>query len=359
MPSDSLSSHTVFRMPAEWEPHTATWLAWPHNVDTWPGRLERVERFFAELVRTIADYEPVQILAGDGEVARRANRSVGNLPNVRLHSISTNDAWIRDFGPTFVIGEPDGATAIVDWNYDAWGGKYPPFDLDQQATARIAGELGLRRFVPNVVLEGGAIDVNGRGSVLVTEQCLLDAGRNSQLAQGDVERLLADYLSASHAIWLGRGIVGDDTDGHVDQLARFVGPRVVVAPLEEDPQDPNYEPLQENWRRLTSARDQDGKVLEVIRLPMPRPIFDGANRLPASYANFFVINGAVLVPTFDDPADRQARRILEQVFPDRQVRGLYCGDLVAGLGGIHCITQQQPATPIGEAKAMEPRANAQ
>ena len=338
-----LPARLGYRMPAEWEPHAATWLAWPHNVETWPGTFGPIPAVWAELVRTIAPFEPVRILAGGEELMREARATVGHLANVTLYDIPTNDAWIRDYGPTFLAGPPDAPPAVVDWGYNAWGGKYPPFDLDNLAAERIAESTGRRRFSPGIVFEGGAIDVNGRGTVLAARPCLLHENRNPQLSAKALERYLADYLGAEHVLWLEAGMAGDDTDGHVDQLARFVGPSTVVAAREEDPADENHAVLEANYERLTRMTDQDGRPLEVVPLPMPRPVYHADTRLPASYANFSIANRLVVVPQFSDPADGRACEILSRLFPKRRVCGLPAADLAWGLGTYHCVTQQEPA----------------
>ena len=330
-----------YRMPAEWEPHAATWLSWPRNLNTWPGKFGPIPAVWEELARTIAEFEPVHILAGGEAVMRQAQRMVGDVPNITLHDVPTNDVWIRDHGPTFLAGPP-GAPALVNWIYNAWGGKYPPFDLDNRVPRQIAEITGRRCFDPQIVFEGGAIDVNGHGTVLVAEQCLLNPNRNPKLTRGDIEWYLAEYLGISKVLWLRADIIGDDTDGHVDQSARFVGPRTVVAALEEDPEDANYASLEANFERLQKMTDQDGRPLEIVPLPMPRPIYYQEQRLPASYANFYIANGLVVVPQYGDPADQRALRILGELFPDREIRGLGAVDLVWGLGTYHCATQQQP-----------------
>jgi len=332
-----------YHMPAEWAPHAATWLAWPHNRDSWPDKFEPVPYIWAEFVRLLAEHEPVHILAGGEEVRAEAERLVGDVPGVTLHDIRTNDAWTRDHGPTFLVGPPGAPPALVDWEYNAWGGKYPPFDDDNRVPRQIAELQGRRRYAPGIVLEGGAIDVNGRGTLLTTEQCLLNPNRNPGLSREQVEAYLLDYLSVRHVLWLGEGIEGDDTDGHIDELARFVGPRTVVAMLEEDASDANYGPLQDNFRRLLSFADEEGRPLEVVPLPMPRPMHHNGQRLPASYANFYIANGLVVVPQYDDPADARVLETFVRLFPDRRVRGLRAVDLAWGLGAFHCITQQQPA----------------
>jgi agmatine deiminase len=285
----------------------------------------------------------VNVRAGGAAVMAEAKSLVGGIPQVHLHDIPTNDAWTRDHGPTFLVGAPGSPPALVDWGYNAWGGKYPPFDLDDAVPRHIAELTGRHRFTPGIILEGGAIDPNGRGTVLTTEQCLLNPNRNPRLNRADMERYLADYLGAKKVLWLGEGIEGDDTDGHIDELARFVGPRTVVAAWEENRDDFNHRPLRDNLERLKQMTDQDGQPLEVIPLPMPRPIFHDGQRLPASYCNFYIANGVVIVPQFDDPADRTVMEILGRQFPDREIIGVPARDLVWGLGAFHCITQQEPA----------------
>ena len=335
-----------YRLPAEWEPHAATWLAWPHNRETWPGMFDRIPPVWTELVRLVCRFEPLHVLAGGGEVMAQARAMVGHLPDVTLHDVATNDAWIRDHGPTFLAGPANLPCALVDWKYNAWGGKYPPFDLDDRVPTEIAEITGRRRFRPEIVLEGGAIDTNGRGSFLAAEDCLTDVNRNPEFSRHDAECYLADYLGARHVIWLRGSIAGDDTDGHVDQLARFVGPTTVVTAVEQSPEDENYAPLQANHERLNQAVDQDGNRLDLITLPMPQPIRCQQERLPASYVNFYVANGLVVVPQFDDPADEEAIQILGQAFPDREVRGLPAVDLACGLGAYHCITLHEPDTRL-------------
>ncbi len=331
-------------MPAEWAPHAATWIAWPHKLESWPGKFEPIPPLYARLIRTISRFEHVHVLAGGEAVMAQAKSLVGSVPNVILLDIPTNDAWTRDHGPTFLVGPPGAPAALVDWGYNAWGGKYPPFDLDDAVPSEhIAAWSGRRRFVPGIILEGGAIDSNGHGTILTTEQCLLNPNRNPQLDRADVERYLADYLGAKKVLWLGEGIEGDDTDGHIDELARFVGPRTVVAPLENDPADFNYKPLRENFERLKHMTDQDGQPLEIVALPMPRPIYFEDQRLPACYCNFYMLNGAAIVPQFDDPADSEVVQILSRLLPGREIIGLPARDLVWGLGAFHCITQQEPA----------------
>ncbi|MBP87608.1 MAG: agmatine deiminase [Planctomycetaceae bacterium] len=353
-----------YRWPAEWEPHAATWLSWPHNPDTWPGKFEVIPERYTEFVRTIARFEPVNILAGGEVVMSVAASLVADIPDVRLYNIKTNDAWCRDHGPIFVVEEkgsgpigakhPSGRSgqldltpflppAIVDWGYNAWGGKYPPFDADNTVTEQVAVQLQRKRFVPGLVLEGGAIEGNGRGTILTTESCLLNPNRNENMTREQMEDYLSSYLGANNVLWLSRGeLAGDDTDGHVDQLARFIDSHTIVAAWENDSSDVNHESLKANFEQLEGMADQDGNGFTIVRLPLPKPKFCQGQRLPASYCNFYITNGAVIVPQFDDAADEEAVRILEGLFPDREVIGLPSIDLVWGLGSFHCLTQQEP-----------------
>ncbi len=336
-----------YRWPAEWEPQASVWLSWPRNPATWPEHFEPVPGEFAQFVRLIAEYEPVNILAGGNEgVMAQAKSLVGNVPNVTLHDIPTNDAWCRDHGPTFLSRSPSllfSSSALIDWEYNAWGGKYPPFDLDNQVPRRIAEIQGRRAFTPGIILEGGAIEGNGEGTILTTESCLLNPNRNPQLDRAGVERYLRDYLGARKILWLSGGeIAGDDTDGHIDQIARFVNPTTVVCSLCDDPADENYEPTQQNLVELQAMSDQDGRPLNVLPLRLPRPLFCDGQRLPAGYANFLIINGAVIVPQFGDPADDEALRTLAPLFPGRDVRGCPSLNLIWGLGSFHCLSQQEP-----------------
>jgi agmatine deiminase len=338
-----------YRMPAEWEPHRGTWLSWPHKEASWPGKFGPVPTIFTQMVRRLADHEEVHInVAGpamEQEVRRLLADAGADSGNVFFHYHPTNDAWCRDHGPIFVQREEDGrrGEAIIDWKYNAWGGKYPPYDLDDVIPTRIAEELGLPLFHPGIVMEGGSIDVNGRGTLLTTEACLLNPNRNPALDRSEIEDYLRGYLGVSHILWLGEGIVGDDTDGHVDDLTRFVDPTTVVTVIEDDPADENYEPLQSNLERLNRMTDQDGQPLRVVTLPMPHPLWHGDQRLPASYANFYIANGVVLLPTYDQARDEEAGATLQSLFPTREIVGIDCTDLVWGLGAFHCVTQQWPA----------------
>jgi len=366
--SDGDEAHPVpaalgYRMPAEWEPHAATWLAWPHNRHDWPGKFGPVPWVYAEIVRLLSRAEPVNVLVKGHGMERRAAdvlaRAGADLSRVAFVKVKTDRVWTRDTGPTFVVNDraerPEDRVGLIDWRFNGWA-KYDDHTRDDRVPRKIARRLGFRRWKPRVpvgggsarvVMEGGAFDVNGRGTLLTTEECLLGEvqARNPGLDREGVEKVFADQLGVSHVVWLGRGISGDDTHGHVDDIARFVDPGTVVAAVESRESDPNYEPLQDNWRRLQGARDQDGRPLRVAALPMPAPVVFDGQRLPASYANFYVANGLVLVPTFNDPNDRRALNLLADLFPDREVVGVHGVDLVLGLGTLHCLTQQQPAGP--------------
>jgi agmatine deiminase len=346
-----------YRMPAEWEPHEATWLAWPHNSQDWPGKFQGIQWIYADIVRHLAKREQVHILVNDRSAESRARQALlrSNVPeaNIHFHRWATDRVWTRDSGPIFVKREATkDRVAITNWRFNGWA-KYSNWKKDDQFPALAARQLGLPMWEPliesngrqhRVVLEGGSIDVNGQGAMLTTEECLLSdvQRRNPTLTRADLECVFADYLGVSTVIWLGRGIAGDDTHGHVDDIARFVAPGRVVAVVETNRQDENYGPLQQNVKQLRRSTDQSGSSLEVIELPMPAPVVYRGQRLPASYANFYVANGLVLVPTFNDPNDRNALNTLAALFPDREIIGIHCGDFIWGLGAIHCMTQQQP-----------------
>ena len=342
-----------YRWPAEWELHAGTWIAWPHNEQTWPGEFAHIPAIFQQLVATLLRWEPVHLLASESTIAGQAKEQLQPLASsanhpLHWHDIGTNDAWIRDFGPTFVVrkSSPEGPNLLagIDWPYNAWGGKYPPYDLDQQASKRILSDLEVDQFCPTMVLEGGAIEGNGAGTVITTESCLLNANRNPRWTRSMAEQVLQDYLSAEQFIWLsGKGLEGDDTDGHIDQLVRFVDSSTVVAATCDDPSDPCYQPLRENLALLEQSAPIAGQALEVIPLPLPQPVEHEGQRLPASYCNFYIANGGIIVPQFDDPHDQLAREILQTCFPAREVVGLPASKLVWGLGTVHCLTQQQPA----------------
>ncbi len=344
----------AFRMPGEWEPHEATWLGWPHNVTDWPGRFAPIPWVYGEIVRKIAEGEAVRILVpskSHESRARRVLKRVGAATDrVEFFRWPTDRGWTRDFGPICVRREhPKPEVAIARFRFNGWA-RYPDWKKDNLVPERVARalDLKLRRAVfkgQPVVLEGGSIDVNGHGAVLTTEECLLDPFvqvRNPGFKRADYERVLLENIGAHHTIWLGRGIAGDDTHGHVDDLCRFVNERTMVLCREDDPKDPNHRALADNRDRLADVRLADGSKPEVVDLPMPAPlVFDG-RRLPASYANFYIANACVLVPTFNDPNDRVALGALAELIPDRPVVGIHAVDLVWGLGTLHCLTQQQP-----------------
>jgi agmatine deiminase len=342
-----------YRMPAEWEPHAATWLAWPHRRTDWPGRFEPIPWVYAEIIRTLTRHEKVFLIVRGRQMLDRLTttlQSAGvDLTTVDGFIHPTDRSWVRDSGPIFVVND-SGERAVLDWHFNAWA-KYPDWTRDDRLPTFVAEQHGLRSWQPRVrgwrvVLEGGSIDVNGQGLMLTTEECLLSKtqARNPPLDRADYEQLFADYLGVKKVLWLGSGIAGDDTHGHVDDLARFVNPRTVVTVVEKNPDDVNYRPLQDNLDRLKGMTDLDGGKLEVVTLPMPAPlVFDGT-RLPASYANFYIANGVVIVPTFNDPADRVALGTLAELFPDREVVGIHCVELVWGFGTLHCMTQQEPAS---------------
>jgi agmatine deiminase len=341
-------------MPAEWERHEATWLAWPHRLSDWPGKFATIPWVYGEIVRKLAPGEIVRVLVPDAGHEKRARRVLArigvDLARVEFFRFPLDRGWARDFGPIFVKNEAAREVAIARFHFNAWA-KYPDWRKDDRVPERAARALGIPlRAVEHegkpVVLEGGSIDVNGRGTLLTTEECNLDPVvqvRNPGLGRDGFERVVREGLGATKVIWLGAGIAGDDTHGHVDDLARFVSPTRVLLCRETDPADANYRPLEENRERLQGARNADGERIEVVPLPMPRPLLLDGQRLPASYANFYVANGAVLVPTFNDPADREALGILAEHFPDRTVCGIHSVDLVWGLGTLHCLSQQQPA----------------
>jgi agmatine deiminase len=338
-----------FHMPAEWRPHAATWLTWPKDPETWPDRVSQVEEIYIEMMAALTPHETVNLLVDD-EVTEHEVFGRCMFPsaaNIRFHHIPTVDSWMRDYGPNFLI-DGRGRAAFNDWIFNAWGNKYETLKHDDRVPLFLEPVLEMRRFEPGIVLEGGAIDVNGAGCVLTTEQCLLNANRNPHLSRDEIEDYLKNYLGVSKVLWLGEGIVGDDTDGHIDDIARFVGPNTIVCVLEEDPQDPNYDLLQDNLARLKSMTDTSGRPFEIVTLPMPGALggtsTDTRNldRLPASYANFYIANGVVLAPVFAHVNDQRAVETLQRVFSDRRVVPINCEPLVWGMGTIHCVTQQQP-----------------
>ena len=336
-----------FRMPAEWEPHAATWLSWPRRDGiSFPDAYESVQPAFAKMVQALTESEKVCINVRDtvheNEVRATLRESRVSADGVEFFHIPTNEPWCRDHGPMFLVRDPEPKSAVVDWDYNAWGWKYPPFDLDDEVPTRIGGKLGLQVFAPGMVLEGGSIDVNGSGTLLTTKSCLLNPNRNPDLTQPEIEQRLRDFIGVKHILWLGDGIVGDDTDGHIDDLTRFIDRTTVVTAIEEDPEDENYAPLQENLAMLREMSVEDGMPLGVFTLPMPHAIVRQGQRLPASYANFYVANKVVLLPVFADVHDQWAIAVLQKAFPDRRIVPIDCRELIWGLGAFHCLTQQQP-----------------
>jgi agmatine deiminase len=340
-----------YRVPAEWERHEATWLSWPRREGiSFPGSFDRVMPALRAMVEALVDNRQsgsdseqvcINVCNGAHEAEARAVLKDVDLARVTFYRIPTNEPWCRDHGPIFLTRDADPKLAVVDWDYNAWGGKYPPCDLDEVVPTRMAETLKLPVFYPHMILEGGAIDVNGAGALLTTESWLLNKNPKPKLSLEEIEQRLRDFLGVSEILWLGPGIAGDDTDGHIDDIARFVSERKVVAVVEEDRDDENYEPLQENLARLR-AMEINGAKIDIVTLPMPKKIVREGLRLPASYANFYIANTCVLAPTFADPADEIALSILQQSFPDRRVIGLDCRELIWGLGTFHCLTQQQP-----------------
>jgi agmatine deiminase len=352
-----------YRMPAEWEQHEATWLAWPHNPEDWPGKFQTIPWVYAEIVRLLSARERVHILVNDAKAEQRAQgileRAGATLERAQFHQWPTNRVWTRDSGPIF-IRNAAAQVAVTNWHFNAWA-KYSDWQLDDQVPERVTELLGVPEWEPSVeladgskrrlVLEGGSIDTNGKGILLTTEECLLSKiqERNPGVGQERLEQAFQDFLGIGQVIWLGRGIAGDDTHGHVDDISRFVGPETIVTAVEPDTSDANHEPLAENLKRLKAARTANGKQFTLVELPLPRSVIFRGQRLPASYANFYIANGLVLAPTFNDPNDRVALNILAEVFPGREVIGIHSVDLVWGLGTLHCMTQQQPAAyPTGD-----------
>src|SRR5881409_1855716 len=345
MSSTQTPAQLGYRMPAEWEPHAATWLSWPRREGiSFPDSFDDVLPTLREMVAALIESEPVCINVINGAHEAEARAVLDVLPQecITYYEIPTNEPWCRDHGPIFLTRNADPKLAIVDWDYNAWGNKYPPFNLDEVVPTRVAEVLKVPVFYPHMILEGGSIEVNGAGAALTTESCLLNKNRNPNLSRGEIEQRLRDYLGIRDILWLGDGIAGDDTDGHIDDLARFVTEQTVVAVIEGNRDDENYEPLRENLTRLREMKI-DHRNLEIITLPMPKKMIREGLRLPASYANFYIANTCVLMPTFADPNDEAALSVLRECFPDRRVIGIDCRELIWGLGTFHCLTQQQPA----------------
>lgn len=344
---DRLPKELGYYFPAEFAPQSAMWLSWPHKEASWPGKIESIYPVYSQFVRLVSEGQVVNINIADEQMKARAISHL-QAANVDLHKVTffmhpTNDAWCRDHGPAFLINpSATQKKVIVDWGYNAWGGKYPPFDLDDVVPTRIAEHYGIPVFHPGIVMEGGSVDFNGRGSVLTTTSCLLNENRNPELSQKDIERYLIDYYGVDNILWLGDGIVGDDTDGHIDDITRFVNADTVVTVIEQNRNDENYHPLQENLKMLQKMRLENGKQMNIVELPMPSPVVFEGMRLPASYANFYISNEYVVVPTFRDKNDEKALSILQECFSNRKVVGLDSVDIIWGLGSFHCLSQQEP-----------------
>lgn len=367
MPS---SKEQGYLMPAEWEPHQVTWVSWPHKEASWPGKIETIKPVYARMVAELSRSETVHVNVNDDRMeaeARKLLAGLGPLGEIVFHHLPTNDAWCRDHGAIFVkrdqstggrgsrraeaspkqaaqqeLRPPEPRLLATDWKYNAWGDKYPPYDLDNQIPKGMADYLNIPRIEIPWVLEGGSIDTNGKGVLLTTEACLLNPNRNPELSKDQIEKLLKDNLGVDQILWLGDGIIGDDTDGHIDDITRFVNPNTVVTAIESDPDDENHEILGENLAKLKTFRI-GGKPLNIVELPMPRWVECEGQRLPASYANFYIANTVILLPFYGGPKDAIAQEVLASLFPERQVIGIDCTDLIWGLGAFHCLTQQVPA----------------
>lgn len=341
-----------FHFPAEFAEQRALWLSWPHKEASWPGKLHTIYKPYCEFILQVSRHQKVCINVVDTAMQQFAlteiEKFASYVPGARLNEISfylhpTNDAWCRDHGPAFLVNKQTGEKAIVDWGYNAWGDKYPPYDLDDVIPTRIGEALGLKVFHPGIVMEGGSVEFNGRGTLMTTTACLLNKNRNPHLSQKQIEEYLNEYYGVEHILWLGDGIVGDDTDGHIDDITRFVNEDTVVTVVEHDKNDENYELLQENLKSLHTMRLEDGKQLNVIELPMPKAVIYEDQRLPASYANFYIANKSIIVPTFQDNVnDTKALDIIQSCFKDREVIGIDSTDLIWGLGSFHCLSQQEP-----------------
>ena len=335
-----------FYFPAEWHQHTATWLSWPHKGESWPGKIGLIYPKYCEFIKALTEGELVRINVADEQMMAFAKQQLlaagVDLNKVEFYEFPTNDAWCRDHGPAFLINSATKEKAIVDWDYNAWGNKYPPYDLDDVIPTKIAQRFGLPVFHPGIVMEGGSVDFNGKGTLITSTACLLNKNRNPELNQEQIEGYLRNYYGVEQVLWVTEGIIGDDTDGHIDDTARFVNEDTVVAVVEENKNDENYTILQENLQTLKTMRLLNGKQLNIVELPMPEPVFYQEQRLPASYANFYIANAAVVMPTFRGANDQKALDILQQCFSDRKVVGIDSTDIIWGLGSFHCLSQQEP-----------------
>ncbi len=347
--SNQTPARLGYRMPAEWAPHAGTWLTWPRpDGISFPDRYDVIPPVYAAFIKELVEVEDVNINVWHAEMEGWVRGLLAQhhtpLERIRFHHFPAYEPWCRDHGPIFLARENEGRheRAVVDWGYNAWGDKYPPYDLDDAVPQHVAALRNLPLFSPGIVMEGGSLDVNGEGSLLTTTSCLLHPNRNPDFTKQQIEQLLKDFLGVTNVLWLGDGIVGDDTDGHIDDIARFTDANTVVTAVEEDPADENFELLQENLKLLRTMKDQAGQPLRIVELPMPGRVDYDGQRLPASYANFYIANRKVIVPTYRHPNDRRAIDILQSCFPDRRVIGLDSTDLIWGLGSFHCISQQEP-----------------
>lgn len=337
-----------YSFPAEWSKHRATWLTFPKNIDTWEDRFERIYPSYFEFIRTLSLSEKVCINAHSDELINKIERLLNSYgidkDKIELFPFPTNDSWCRDHGPAFLLNESKTEKCIVNWEYNAWGGKYPPFNDDNNLPIRIAETLDLPYFTPGIVMEGGSIEVNGKGSLLTSRSCLLNKNRNPHLSQAEIETYLRNYYGVEQILWVSEGIVGDDTDGHIDDTTRFVNENTVLTVIESDRTDANFHPLKENLEELKSLRLLNGEKLTIIELPMPKPVYDKGERLPASYANFYISNEHVIVPTYRCVTDDKALEIISKCFPERKTVGIDSTEIIWGLGSFHCLSQQEPAT---------------
>lgn len=336
-----------YRFPAEWEEHDATWLSWPHKEESWPDKLEAIYPYYCEFIKVLSESEFVRINVVDEEMRKFAMdcimQSGANLENVEFFIHPTNDAWCRDHGPAFLINpEAEQKKVIVDWGYNAWGDKYPPYDLDDDIPTKIGEEFGIPVFYPKIVMEGGSVDFNGKGTVLTSKSCLLNPNRNPHLTQEEIEQYLRDFYGVEQILWVDDGIVGDDTDGHIDDTIRFVNENTVLVVVEDNPEDENYAILQRNLEQLKEMRLPNGEPLNIVELPMPDPVIWEGQRLPASYANFYIANKSVIVPTYRCEKDAIALEIIQKYFPNRKVVGIDSTEIIWGLGSFHCLSQQEP-----------------
>ena len=345
-----------FHFPAEFAKQQALWLSWPHKEASWPGKLHLIYNSYAEFILQVAADQQVCINVADEKMkqfavnaiqnslfAQKVNNLKQRMQNITFYFHPTNDAWCRDHGPAFLINSETNKKAIVDWGYNAWGDKYPPYDLDDVIPTLIGEKLGLEIFYPNIVMEGGSVEFNGKGTLLTTTACLLNKNRNPGLSQSQIENYLADYYGVENILWLDEGIIGDDTDGHIDDITRFVDESTVITAIEENKNDENYEILQNNLKLLSKMRLENGKQLNIVELPMPKAVIYEDQRLPASYANFYIANESVIVPTFHDTKnDEKALEIIQSCFKTRKVIGIDSVDLIWGLGSFHCLSQQEP-----------------